>query len=208
MKSKTGIAKMLGTFMCVTGAMLMTFYKGTTLNKTSHIPVPVHHHQPTTIHEHSSEKWMLGSMALIAGSISWSSWFVVQTRLGHKYPALYSCTAIIFFISFLQAATLSIVTERHFSIWALTNKYEIFVVLFAVSNLHSIYIFFGKFPHLYLCFNFMQGLIGSGFGFLAMSWCVQKRGPVFTTAFSPLIQIIVAGVDFCVLHGPLYLGRW
>ncbi|XP_039134749.1 LOW QUALITY PROTEIN: WAT1-related protein At3g30340-like [Dioscorea cayenensis subsp. rotundata] len=181
LKSKTGIAKMLGTFMCVTGAMLMTFYKGTTLNKTSHIPVPVHHHQPTTIHEHSSEKWMLGSMALIAGSISWSSWFVVQTRLGHKYPALYSCTAIIFFISFLQAATLSIVTERHFSIWALTNKYEIFVVLFA-------------------------GLIGSGFGFLAMSWCVQKRGPVFTTAFSPLIQIIVAGVDFCVLHGPLYLG--
>lgn len=180
LKSKAGMAKMLGTFMCVTGAMLMTFYKGTILNKTSHILVPVHHHQPM-IHEHSSEKWMLGSMALIAGSISWSAWFVVQTRLGNKYPALYSSTAIIFFISFLQAATLSIATERQLSIWALTNKYEIFVVLFA-------------------------GLIGSGFGFLAMSWCVQKRGPVFTTAFSPLIQIIVAGVDFCVLHGPLYLG--
>ncbi|KAJ0968096.1 hypothetical protein J5N97_025013 [Dioscorea zingiberensis] len=68
-----------------------------------------------------------------------------------------------------------------FSIWVLTNKNEIFVVIFA-------------------------GLVGSGFGFLAVSWCVQKRGPVSTTAFSPLIQIIVVGIDFFILHGPLYLG--
>ncbi|KAJ0968556.1 hypothetical protein J5N97_025473 [Dioscorea zingiberensis] len=180
LKSKTGMAKVLGTITCVNGTMLMTFYKGTTLNKTSHILVPSHHHQPA-IHEHSSQKWTIGSLALIAGSFSWSSWFVVQTRLGNKYPALYSSTTLIFFLSFLQAATLCVATERGFSIWFFTNKYEIFVVIFA-------------------------GLVGSGFGFLAMSWCVQKRGPVFTTAFSPLIQIIVAGVDFSILHGPLYLG--
>lgn len=50
--------------------------------------------------------------------------------------------------------------------------------------------------------------MGSGLGFLAMSWCVEQRGPVFTAAFTPLVQIIVAGIDCAVLHEQIYLGRY
>ncbi|RWW22941.1 hypothetical protein GW17_00012830 [Ensete ventricosum] len=53
-----------------------------------------------------------------------------------------------------------------------------------------------------------QGSMGSGIGFLVMSWCVEQRGPVFTAAFTPLVQIIVAGIDFAVLHEQIYLGRY
>ncbi|KAL0446574.1 UNVERIFIED_CONTAM: WAT1-related protein [Sesamum latifolium] len=39
-----------------------------------------------------------------------------------------------------------------------------------------------------------------------MSWCVKKRGPVFTAAFSPLVQIMAATVDVPILHEQLHLG--
>jgi drug/metabolite transporter (DMT)-like permease len=52
-----------------------------------------------------------------------------------------------------------------------------------------------------------QGVMGSGVGYVLMTWCVEKRGPVFTSAFIPVIQIMVAIIDFFFLHENLYLGR-
>ena len=52
-----------------------------------------------------------------------------------------------------------------------------------------------------------QGVVASGMGYLLLTYCVEKRGPVFTAAFSPLSQIFVAGIDLFILHEPLYLGR-
>lgn len=49
--------------------------------------------------------------------------------------------------------------------------------------------------------------MGSGLCYVGMSWCVKKRGPVFTSAFSPLTQIVVAIFDFSVLRERIYLGR-
>ena len=50
--------------------------------------------------------------------------------------------------------------------------------------------------------------MASAAGFLIMTWCVHKRGPVFTAAFIPVIQIMVAVIDFFFLHEQLYLGRY
>lgn len=50
-------------------------------------------------------------------------------------------------------------------------------------------------------------MVGSGLCYVGMSWCVKKRGPVFTAAFSPLIQIMAAMIDIPLLHEPLHLGR-
>lgn len=50
-------------------------------------------------------------------------------------------------------------------------------------------------------------MVGSGLAYVGMSWCVKKRGPVFTAAFSPLIQILAAMIDIPVLHEQLHLGR-
>jgi len=50
-------------------------------------------------------------------------------------------------------------------------------------------------------------ILTSGIGYLLLTYYVEKRGPVFTAAFSPLAQIFVAGIDLFILHEPLYLGR-
>lgn len=53
----------------------------------------------------------------------------------------------------------------------------------------------------------LQGVVASGIGYLMLTYSVEKRGPVFTAAFSPLSQMFVAAIDLFLLHEPLYLGR-
>ncbi|XP_010941182.1 WAT1-related protein At3g30340 [Elaeis guineensis] len=179
-KTRAGIAKLLGTIICLVGATLLTFYKGVALTNTTH-QSSVSKQQGRYNASYSTKQWMMGSMAYLAGCLSWSSWFLLQSKVGKKYPALYSGSFLIFFLGFLQGAVLSLATQKSFSVWVLKKKVEIITVI-------------------------VSGIAGSGFCFLAMSWCVEKRGPVFTAAFTPLLQILVAGIDFSILHEPLYLG--
>lgn len=55
--------------------------------------------------------------------------------------------------------------------------------------------------------KYIQGTVGSGLCYVVMSWCVKQRGPVFTSAFSPLIQIFVALFEVVFLHEQIRLGR-
>ncbi|KAI3693733.1 hypothetical protein L1987_76685 [Smallanthus sonchifolius] len=126
-------------------------------------------------------RWTSGSLALIAGTILWSSWFLVQSNIGKRYPLQYSSTAIMMFFGAVQSFALSLFIHRDLSLWIPKGKLEIFSILYA-------------------------GIVGSGFCYVGMSWCVKKRGPVFTAAFSPLIQIIAAVFDIPFLHEPLHTG--
>ena len=40
----------------------------------------------------------------------------------------------------------------------------------------------------------VQRIIGSRAVYLIITWCVEKKGPVFTAAFIPIIQIMVATI--------------
>ncbi|KAF9600880.1 hypothetical protein IFM89_013787 [Coptis chinensis] len=182
-KSKTGRAKMLGTMVCVGGAMLLTLYKGIPLTNMSHSKAAASstfHMNASNSHE-KSHRWTTGSIALIAGALVWSSWFLVQAKISKRFPCQYSSTAIMNFFGALQTSLLSLIVHRDISIWNLKGKSEILTVLYA-------------------------GMVGSGLCFVGMSWCVKKKGPLFTAAFSPLIQIIVAMFDFTILHEQLHLG--
>ncbi|GJR72762.1 WAT1-related protein [Tanacetum coccineum] len=185
LKTNGGRAKVIGTLVCVGGATLLTLYKGMPLfNSHPHL-------QGTTgsIHAQSisiflatkKARWTSGSLALIVGTILWSSWFLVQSKVGKRYPLQYSSTAIMMFFGAIQSFALSLSIERDLSSWILKDKLEIFCVLYA-------------------------GIIGSGLCFVGMSWCVKKRGPVFSAAFSPLVQMIAALFDIPLLHEPLHLG--
>ncbi|CAA7403733.1 unnamed protein product [Spirodela intermedia] len=182
LKSKAGQAKVVGTVVCVGGAMVLTFYKGVALTHggilgplaTSPAPAPPHAVEGTG-------RWTVGSVALFCACITWCSWFFLQSNVNKKYPALYSCTAIIFFLSFLQSAVMTLVIEGGTSLLAVRGKLPIITIVFA-------------------------GMVGSGMGFLVMLWCISKRGPVFPAAFTPVIQIVVAIIDLSFMHERLHLG--
>ncbi|KAG2647913.1 WAT1-related protein At4g01440-like [Panicum virgatum] len=175
LKTGAGLAKVFGTTVGFTGAIILALYQGPSLTKSSSAP------QPMGAGGHGAHRWVTGSVALLAGAACWSFWFILQSRLGKKYPALYSGNALMFLLSFLQIAAVGMATERDLSVWILRTKLQIITVLFV-------------------------GIMGSGIGFLAMSWCIEQRGPVFTTAFTPLIQLIAGAINIVALHEQLHLG--
>ncbi|XP_057736817.1 WAT1-related protein At3g30340-like [Arachis stenosperma] len=178
-KCKSGRAKILGTLVCIGGALLLTLYKGKPLfNYSSATSIA----KTGTSSSSSSGRWTIGVVALILGTLFWSSWYIVQSSISKRFPCKYSSTAMMTFFGAIQAAFISLSIQHHdFSIWVLKGKLPIIAVLFS-------------------------GMIGSGLCFVGMSWCVKKRGPVFTAAFSPLVQIMAAMIDIPILHEQLHLG--
>ncbi|KAL6848423.1 hypothetical protein ACP4OV_021717 [Aristida adscensionis] len=194
MRTMAGAAKILGTLVSLAGTLLLSLYKGIAVtHQTTAAALSSssgHHHTTAAApsgasHEgnngSSKARWMLGTVALLANCLCFSLWLLLQTRLTKKYPALYSSTAFMFLISTMQAGALTVAIERHASVWIVTRKLELVTVLYS-------------------------GIITSGAGYIIMTWCVQKRGPVFTAAFIPMVQIMVAIIDFFFLHEPLYIG--
>lgn len=126
MKSKSGRAKALGTLCCLGGALVLTLYKGMTVINQS---------APEAEVNHSIKSWIVGSSFLFAGSVVWSSWFLIQARIGKDYPYQYSSTAIMSFLGAIQSAILSLVIDRNTSSWFLKGTLEISTVIYAVSIL-------------------------------------------------------------------------
>lgn len=133
LKRKTGMLKILGATLCVAGAMVLTLYKGRALTRPSQ-NFPSSQHQEESTYHIKTWKWFWGSIALFGACFSWSSWFLVQSKILKIYPALYTSTTVMFFQSFLQTLVLSLVTQRRASVWAFRSKLEIATVLYSVSK--------------------------------------------------------------------------
>jgi drug/metabolite transporter (DMT)-like permease len=131
-KSKAGMAKILGALLSLIGAMVLTLYKGVPLtHKTTYEIAPLH---TTKMGPNSSPKrWMLGSLALLANSFTFSFWMLLQSKVRKLYPVVYSGTALLSFLSFLQMAGISMAIERSISVWLPKGKLEIITVIYAVS---------------------------------------------------------------------------
>ena len=54
----------------------------------------------------------------------------------------------------------------------------------------------------------MQGLMATGVTFTLFAWCIRMRGPLFVSAFSPLMVLIVALAGPLVLNETIHLGRY
>jgi hypothetical protein len=54
----------------------------------------------------------------------------------------------------------------------------------------------------------MQGIVGSGIAFALMSWCIQVRGPLYVSMFSPLLLVVVAIFGWAILGEKIHVGRW
>ena len=52
----------------------------------------------------------------------------------------------------------------------------------------------------------VQGIVSSGIAYYVQGLVMEKRGPVFVTAFSPLMMIIVAIMGSFILAEKIFLG--
>jgi drug/metabolite transporter (DMT)-like permease len=89
------------------------------------------------------EKWTIGVIALILGTLFWSSWFILQSKISKRYPCQYSSTAIMSFFGAIQSAVICFFIDHDLSIWVLRGNIQIIAILYAVSSL-SISFFYIK----------------------------------------------------------------
>ena len=131
MKSKSGKAKVLGTFVCIGGALLLVLYKGMPLinPQSQQIANKVASEPPAA----KLEKWIIGSIFLTAGCLSWSSWFLIQAKISKKYPCQYSSTAILSLFAAIQSAILTLIIKGNNASWILKGKLQITSVIYSVS---------------------------------------------------------------------------
>ncbi|KQK05599.1 hypothetical protein BRADI_2g21115v3 [Brachypodium distachyon] len=174
-------AKILGTVVTVAGAMLMTLYKGPLmeLGRTNRHGGAIPE-APAAV-DAIAREWFLGSMFLIIATFAWSSLFILQTHTIKQYSAQLSLTTLICFVGTLQATVVTFVMDRRPSIWAIGFDMNLLAAAYAGTVTSSLA-------------YYVQGLV------------MQKKGPVFASAFNPLTMIIVAVMGTFILSEKIYLG--
>jgi drug/metabolite transporter (DMT)-like permease len=176
-------AKIVGTIVCVAGAMLMTLYKGPIV-KMVWSP---HHNSPKDNQTSAKDAavdnkhWIMGSLLLIAATLAWSGLFILQNAVSKKYPAQISLATLICFMGTLQATVLGAALVRQPSKWA---------VGWDINLLSAVY----------------AGVVTSALAYYVQGLCMRIKGPVFATAFTPLMMIIVAIMGSIILSETIYLG--
>lgn len=78
-KTKAGQAKVLGTAVCIGGAMILTFYKG---NEIKMGKAGIHWNYADQLKRsrdsQNEANFILGPFLLITSCISWAIWFIIQ----------------------------------------------------------------------------------------------------------------------------------
>nr|GMC86037.1 WAT1-related protein At5g07050-like [Ipomoea batatas] len=120
--------------------------------------------------------WVKGSILLILATIAWASDITLR-----KYTAQLSLTAMVCFIGTLQSIAVTFVMEHRSSVWSIGWDINLFAAAYA-------------------------GIVSSGIAYYVQGIVMQKRGPVFVTAFSPLMMIIVAIMGSFILAENIFVG--
>ncbi|KAI3968593.1 hypothetical protein MKW92_049181 [Papaver armeniacum] len=175
-----GKAKVLGTLIGISGAMLLTFYKGVEIPMWSTHALHIHHDdhggQVST-----SGKRVLGSLLAVGSCLCYATWLMVQTKMSEKIQCYYSSTALMCGMGSIQAVGFALCMERDWTQWQLGWN---------IRLLASAY----------------SGILASGLMVTLIAWCVHERGALFVSVFNPLMLVLVAIAGSILLDEKLHLG--
>ncbi|KAL8133529.1 WAT1-related protein At5g07050-like [Apium graveolens] len=174
-------AKVVGTAVTVAGAMLMTLYKGNVVNMFWSKYIHPSTYEPTTTAVDADKNWVTGSILLIIATFAWASFFILQNVTMRRYTAPMSLTCLVCFMGTLQSIVVTLVMEHKPDAWAIGFDMNLLAAAYA-------------------------GIISSSVAYYVQGLVMEKRGPVFVTAFSPLMMIIVAIMGSFILAEKIYLG--
>ncbi|KAJ0024387.1 hypothetical protein Pint_07937 [Pistacia integerrima] len=172
-----GIAKVLGSIVSVSGALVFAFVKGPSLPFMNWHP-----NTPDSSSKRSSlGEWIKGALIMISANTAWSLWLVLQGPIIKQYPAKLRLTTLQCFFSCIQSAFWAVAAERNPSAWKLGWNINLLSVAYC-------------------------GVIVNGITYWLQVWAIEKKGPVFTAMFTPFALIITAIFSAFFWKETLYLG--
>ncbi|XVF39367.1 hypothetical protein PTKIN_Ptkin01aG0029100 [Pterospermum kingtungense] len=170
-------AKVIGTLVTLSGALIMTLYKGPVIDliwsrKTSH-------HGSSG--DSSEKHWISGTLLILVGCVAWSCFYVLQSITIKKYPAEISLSSLICLAGAIQSLAIALAVEHHPSGWAVGWNSRLFAPLYS-------------------------GIVSSGITYYVQGLVMKTRGPVFVTAFNPLCMVIVTALGSAILGEQIHIG--
>ncbi|XP_051123490.1 WAT1-related protein At5g07050-like [Andrographis paniculata] len=179
-------AKVIGTVITVAGAMLMTLYKGPLVemvwskHRKAHSGGGAATSGPAK--ETSDRDWFVGCVYLIIATLAWASLFILQKAALKTYAKhQLSLTSWVCFMGTLQAVAVTFAVEHSASAWKIGWDMNLLAAAYA-------------------------GIVTSSLSYYVQGLVMKTKGPVFATAFSPLMMIIVAVMGSFILAERIYLG--
>ncbi|XP_042492883.1 WAT1-related protein At1g43650-like [Macadamia integrifolia] len=164
-----GVAKVLGTVTCVSGALIVALYKGPSIKFMSwyhSVHTEVSH--SSVVNSSPKMEWVKGALIMLSANTAWSLWLVLQGPIMKIYPAKLRLTNLQCAFSCIQSAILAVVLNRkNPSSWKLSWDVQLLSVAYC-------------------------GIIVTGITYWLQVWSIEKKGPVFTALFTPLALLITA----------------
>ncbi|KAK2412683.1 nodulin MtN21 /EamA transporter family protein [Trifolium repens] len=174
LRSLRNAAKILGTICCVSGALTMAFLKGNKLLHMEFFPDSKH------LTASGDDDWIFGCLLLLASSVFWSCWMIMQVPISSSCPDHILSTFWMCLFATIQSAIFALVKEQNFQSWILNSPLQISCSLYAG--------------------------IGIAVSFFIQSWCISERDPLYCAMFNPLATVITALVSATFLQEELYIG--
>ncbi|XP_027093463.2 WAT1-related protein At5g40240 isoform X1 [Coffea arabica] len=209
LKSFTSQAKILGTLVSISGALVVVLYKGLPVIRTSSQYQSLN--QPVGLVS-SQSNWALGGLLLALDYLVLSIWYIVQVILFvHFFPLKLLIVAQIqqiveyFVLIDLQTQTVKMYPAEFLVVLFYTAGVTIVsapVCFFLEPDLKTWIIS----TTIMLISLLYAAIIGTGFGTVVHTWGLKLKGPVYVALFRPLSIAIAAFMGVVFLGDTLYLG--
>ncbi|OVA06907.1 Drug/metabolite transporter [Macleaya cordata] len=193
-RSLSTVAKILGTIVCVSGAVCMAFAKGPKLLNTTEFSqqnsLILHYYSAAAGvgvgvgvggGDDQNTTWMMGCLLLFGSCCCWSFWLILQVPMSASCPDHLCLSTWMCFFATIQSAILTFFLEPDPNAWRLHSSFELLCALYS-------------------------GVVGSALSFFVQAWCISLRGPLFSAMFNPLCTVIVTILACLILHEELYTG--
>ncbi|CAN1326294.1 WAT1-related protein At4g28040 [Linum perenne] len=118
-------AKILGTVICVAGAMAMAFLKGTKLLNSQFVASEIDDSNS------NNNDWLMGCLLSFASSFLWSLWIILQVPIGATCPDIIYSSAWLCSLATLQSTTVALFIENDYSAWKLNSIFELGCCLYS-----------------------------------------------------------------------------
>ncbi|PON40851.1 WAT1-related protein [Trema orientale] len=172
-------AKIGGTILSFTGATIMTLYKG--INVISIHAQGSHNHSTSTSKLSFDKDWIKGSSLLVASELSMAAFYILQTSTVKMYAAPLTLTGLSCLSATLLSTIMTAILDHRAASWRLSWNITLFAPLY-------------------------NGIMIFGITLYVKILVIQRKGPVFATAFNPLSTIIAAIAGLFILEEVLHLG--
>ncbi|PPS01500.1 hypothetical protein GOBAR_AA19152 [Gossypium barbadense] len=178
LKSPKSQIKVLGTLVSISGALIMTLYKGPPVLSP---PIQPHLHPSPSTMLTTSNNWLIGGLFIATASLSLSANIVGQAAVLKGYPSEITLVSFYCLFGTIQSALVTLIFERDPNAWMLSPDIELISVVYSA-------------------------LFGNVVTFGVQAWCIRRKGPVFVAMFKPLSIAIAAFLGFIFLGETLYIG--